>query len=79
MNKYLDGQHVWWLSRSNTPLFFACAIQSATIEKIEESEFLTIRNGAGCLTTVPPDDVFPTKKDALNAAIRKFQEALFND
>ncbi len=79
MNKFEEGQNVWWLIKSNSQGFIAATIQEAIINGVEKSGFYKITNGAGCGSIAIPDDLFPTKKDALNAAIRVLQERLFNE
>lgn len=79
MSKFIDGQHVWRIVRTNEKLSVGVTIESGTIETIQESTFYCVRTYRGDFVTALPGDLFANRKDALNEAIRKLQEQLFND
>ena len=79
MNKYKEGDHVWWLTPSHTPHFVAVAVQQVLVLKIQSQGIYLVKNVQEQSVILLDSQLYATKKDALNACIRQLQEALFNE
>lgn len=79
MSKYREGDHVWWLTPSDTPHFVAVAVQQVLILKEQSPDVYIVKNPAQQFVTLLSSQLYQSKKDALNAGIRRLQEILFNE
>lgn len=79
MNQFATGSYVWWVSTTFQSNYIEITVENVLVLEPTQDGSYRVKTEHKACYTIPSNELYPVKKDALNVAVRRLQEKLFNE